>query len=44
MYITNIFLYNFRSPQTKIVREDATHNMYAHGVTEVEVKVNISKY
>ncbi|XP_077298174.1 kinesin family member pavarotti [Arctopsyche grandis] len=27
-----------KSPQTKIVREDAMHNMYVHGVTEVEVK------
>uniref|UniRef100_A0A1B0CZ59 Kinesin-like protein n=1 Tax=Phlebotomus papatasi TaxID=29031 RepID=A0A1B0CZ59_PHLPP len=24
--------------QSKIIREDATHNMYVHGVTEVEVK------
>jgi kinesin family protein 23 len=27
-----------RQLQAKIVREDATHNMYVHSVTEVEVK------
>lgn len=24
--------------QSKIIREDGAHNMYVHGVTEVEVK------
>lgn len=27
----------FRAPQPRVVREDANHNMYAHGVVEVEV-------
>lgn len=24
--------------QSKIIREDASHNMFVHGVTEVEIK------
>lgn len=36
-----MFLYKnfiFRSLQSKILREDGSHNMYVHCVTEVEVK------
>lgn len=33
-----------RSLQTKLVREDARHNMYVHGVTEVEVKSATDAY
>lgn len=29
---------SYRHLQVKIVREDASHNMYVHSVTEVEVK------
>jgi len=33
-----ITLYINRHPQRKLVREDGAHNMYVHGVVEVEVK------
>lgn len=29
---------SFRSLQSRIIREDANHNMYIHGVTELEIK------
>uniref|UniRef100_T1GEH5 Kinesin-like protein n=1 Tax=Megaselia scalaris TaxID=36166 RepID=T1GEH5_MEGSC len=31
-------LNNQKNLQSKIVREDANHNMYVHGVTEIEIK------
>lgn len=34
----NYFKFLYRPLQTKIVREDNNHNMFVHGVTEVEVK------
>ena len=30
--------YNVRPPQSKLMREDGSHQMYISGVTEVEVK------
>lgn len=27
-----------RNPQSKLIREDANHNMFVHGITEIEVK------
>lgn len=38
MQIKLITLYINRHPQRKLVREDGAHNMYVHGVVEVEVK------
>ena len=32
------FLAHCRPPQSKLLREDAVHNMYVSGATEVEVK------
>lgn len=37
-YIGADKLFIHRRLQTKILREDAQHNMYVHGCTEVEVK------
>lgn len=33
-----VFIFSFRPPQSKILREDQNHNMYVAGCTEVEVK------
>lgn len=38
MQIKLTTFYINRHPQSKLVREDGAHNMYVHGVVEVEVK------
>lgn len=39
-YLIKIIIYYVenRTPQTKIIREDINHNMFVHGITEMEVK------
>ena len=36
-YITIAYVYKYRAPTSKIMREDTDRNMYVSGVTEVEV-------
>ena len=43
-YISIVYVYKYRAPTSKIMREDTDHNMYISGVTEVEVRSTEEAY